>query len=365
MKSEVMKYEGIAMSYGNIILPSHKFMCTPSFMDGLDAQSEYQMRILGTELIQTAGILLKLPQIAMATGQVLFQRFYYSKSFVRHKMEITAMACTLLASKIEEAPRRIRDIINVFNHIRLVRAGLPAQPVLLDQTYIELKNEIIYKERQLLKETGFCVHMKHPHKFIVTLLQILDLKDNKTLMQISWNYMNDSLRTDVFLRWPPETIACACVHLSANLLGIPLLTNPAWYELFDASKEGIEEICLTILKVYTLKKPNQEELEQKIDSLRQNWENKNGVKANKGLTDETNANINTSTTSVHEKEKKSSKNSHNDNSSARSSTRVENSENRSRSKERSKDRSYYKSYKKHKKDKDRYRKSSRYSHRYD
>lgn len=58
----------------------------------------------------------------MATGQVLFQRFYYSKSFVRYSMETTAMACVCLASKIEEAPRSVRNVINVFNHIRQVNA---------------------------------------------------------------------------------------------------------------------------------------------------------------------------------------------------------------------------------------------------
>lgn len=57
----------------------------------------------------------------MATGQVLFQRFYYSKSYLRHNMETTAMSCICLASKIEEAPRRIRDVINVFHHIKQVR----------------------------------------------------------------------------------------------------------------------------------------------------------------------------------------------------------------------------------------------------
>lgn len=68
------------------------------------------------ELIQ-----MYLFQVAMATGQVLFQRFYYSKSYLRHNMETTAMSCICLASKIEEAPRRIRDVINVFHHIKQVR----------------------------------------------------------------------------------------------------------------------------------------------------------------------------------------------------------------------------------------------------
>lgn len=61
--------------------------------------------------------------MAMATGQVLFHRFYYAKSMVRYDLETTAMACVALASKIEETPMRIRDVINVFNHIKQVKNG--------------------------------------------------------------------------------------------------------------------------------------------------------------------------------------------------------------------------------------------------
>ena len=32
--------------------------------------------------------------------------------------------------------------------------------------------------------------------------------------------MNDSLRTSVFVRYPPETIGCACIFLSARQLGV-------------------------------------------------------------------------------------------------------------------------------------------------
>lgn len=34
------------------------------------------------------------------------------------------------------------------------------------------------------------------------------------------NYMNDSLRTDVFVRFQPESIACACIYLAARTLEV-------------------------------------------------------------------------------------------------------------------------------------------------
>ncbi|KAG8185607.1 hypothetical protein JTE90_023306 [Oedothorax gibbosus] len=158
------KYSKVSLSLENCILPPDKLSPSPSQVDGLDPEAELELRILGCELIQISGILLRLPQVAMATGQVLFQRFFYSKSFVRHAMEVVAMACITLASKIEEAPRRIRDVVNVFHHIKQVKSGKTIQPLILDQNYINQKNQVIKAERRVLKELGFCVHVKHPHK---------------------------------------------------------------------------------------------------------------------------------------------------------------------------------------------------------
>ena len=81
-------FSQIILTLENVLIAPEKVEKTPSIEDGLDAETEKDLRILGTELIQIAGMLLKLPQTAMATGCVLFQRFYYSKSFVRHTMEI-------------------------------------------------------------------------------------------------------------------------------------------------------------------------------------------------------------------------------------------------------------------------------------
>ncbi|KAG8225073.1 hypothetical protein J437_LFUL000052 [Ladona fulva] len=204
VKTTAKPYGKVVLTLKNCLLPESKLSPTPSQLDGLDQATEIDLRILGCELIQTAGILLKLPQVAMATGQVLFQRFYYSKSFVRHKMETTAMGCVCLASKIEEAPRRIRDVINVFYHINQVKNGKnikgrnsfiqkaslditgTIQPMILDQNYIALKSQVIKAERRVLKELGFCVHVKHPHKIIVMYLQVLSFEKHQSLMQIAW-----------------------------------------------------------------------------------------------------------------------------------------------------------------------------------
>lgn len=74
------------------------------------------------------------------------------------------MACVVLASKIEEAPRRVRDVLNAFHHLEQLRRKQAPEPLLLDHAYMGLKNQVIKAERRVLKELGFCVHVKHPHK---------------------------------------------------------------------------------------------------------------------------------------------------------------------------------------------------------
>ncbi|XP_055375635.1 cyclin-L1 [Condylostylus longicornis] len=272
-------YNKIVLTLENSLLPEEKLEETPSGLDGLDKETEKDLRILGCELIQSAGILLRLPQVAMATGQILFQRFYYSKSFVRHNMETAAMSSLCLASKIEEAPRRIRDVINVIHHIKQVRAQKDILPMILDETYTNMKNQVIKAERRILKELGFCVHVKHPHKLIVMYLQVLGYEKHKDLMQMAWNYMNDSLRTDVFMRYQPETIACACIYLTARRLDIPLPNNPPWFGIFKVSESDIIDICYRVEELYKRQKPNVEKLNEVVDKLKKKYmESRNKTK---------------------------------------------------------------------------------------
>jgi len=57
-------YGKILLQLTNCLLPEEKLSPTPSELDGLDKEVETDLRILGCELIQTAGMLLKLPQVS-------------------------------------------------------------------------------------------------------------------------------------------------------------------------------------------------------------------------------------------------------------------------------------------------------------
>lgn len=63
-KNGPKSYGKIVLTLKNCLLPEEKLVLTPSQNDGLDRDTEIDLRIYGCELIQTAGILLKLPQVS-------------------------------------------------------------------------------------------------------------------------------------------------------------------------------------------------------------------------------------------------------------------------------------------------------------
>jgi hypothetical protein len=71
--------------------------------------------------------------------------------------------------------------------------------------------------------------------------------------------MNDGLRTDIFLRYKPETIACSCIYLAARTIEnpVPLPKDPyPWYELYDASDRDVKTISEILMRLYQRVKVN-------------------------------------------------------------------------------------------------------------
>lgn len=90
----ILDFEKIHLNLENCVVPNDRLLNTPSAKLGMSHELEVDLRVTGCEYIQAAGMLLQLPQVAMATAQVLFQRFYYAKSFVDFKVRVSLVPCT-------------------------------------------------------------------------------------------------------------------------------------------------------------------------------------------------------------------------------------------------------------------------------
>lgn len=103
-------------------------------------------------------------QVAMAARLVLFLWSFHTKSFVKHSMGNVLLACVHSPDlQNRRGPRQILDI-NMFHCLQNLRDKKKPVPLPLEHDYVNLKNQIIKAERRVLKELGFCVHVKHPHK---------------------------------------------------------------------------------------------------------------------------------------------------------------------------------------------------------
>ncbi|KAI9104818.1 cyclin-like protein [Phlyctochytrium arcticum] len=247
----VLSESSSTLSLRNPILTLPQLENSPSRQDGLSAEHERELRVFGCELIQSAGILLRLPQVAMATAQILFQRFYYVASFKLVALRDIVMGAVFLAAKVEETPRRIRDIINVFCWLFDTDRGRdPKVETYAGLIFNDLKDGIINGELHILCKLGFNIQVQQPHGFMMNYLQGMNLVDNEELAQKAWNYMNDGLRTHIYVCYQPSTIACAVIFLAARVCRVKLPTDPPWWKVFDAELEDLENIAGHILYLY-------------------------------------------------------------------------------------------------------------------
>ena len=168
-------------------------------------------------------------------------------------MFTVATACLFLAAKIEENPRKLKDVVSVFDYVRKKKRG-DKEPQVLDLgsfLFTDLKSEIVDAERFILKELGFStdkIQTGGVHKYIYFYLRVLD--GNKALAQKAWNYVNDSYRTVCVVCFPPNVIACACVYLASRVLDYPLPNDLEWWRVFGVKAEDMEYAAASILEVY-------------------------------------------------------------------------------------------------------------------
>ncbi|XP_037817556.1 cyclin-K-like [Lucilia sericata] len=226
---------------------------TPSVRDGIPLETERRYRKEGARFIMTCGTQMGLGHNTMATGVVYFHRFYMFQSFKHFPRYVTACCCLLLAGKVEETPKKCRDIIMI------------ARQLLTDNHFYsfgkEPKEEVITLERILLQTIKFDLQVEHPYSFLLRYAKCFkgDQQKLQKMVQMAWNFVNDSLSTVVCLQWEPEIIAVALIYLASKLSKFTVVDwvgrqphHTRWWDMFvsDVTMDILEDICHQVLDLY-------------------------------------------------------------------------------------------------------------------
>ena len=80
-------------------------------------------------------------------------------------------------------------------------------------------NSILECEFYLLENMDCCLVVFQPYRPLVQYTQDLGQGLEEAILPLAWRIVNDSMRTDVCLLYPPFLIALACLHMASVILG--------------------------------------------------------------------------------------------------------------------------------------------------
>jgi hypothetical protein len=169
-----------------------------------------------------------------------------------------AAACLFLATKSEDEPRRLRDMINMaymvlnddndnetsttIHNQSPVIFHLQPTPPNLDEQYWDAKKKIIETEQIVLRWLGFDVFVPHPHRAVALLLQHLSQPEQQVIAPMASQRLNDGLFHSAALQHGVLELACAAIELAkqqsgrTNIIELP----PRWWHEYKISDDQVQ-----------------------------------------------------------------------------------------------------------------------------
>ncbi|KAG5513308.1 hypothetical protein PMAC_001371 [Pneumocystis sp. 'macacae'] len=226
------------------------FKHTPSVSDGWSLEKEQIDRGKGVNFIIQVGARLKLPQLTLSTAAVFLHRFYMRFSLAKYHYYVIEIAatCILLATKVEESCRKLRNII-----IACAKVGQKNPNLIIDEQskeYWRWRDVIIYNEEILLEALCFDLTIDHPYKDLLRYIKHFGGEQNTA--KSAWAFVNDSIRTAIPVIYQPHIIAAAAFYFGAKHTSavINSVGNKSWWEIINIDINEIEDVCKIMTSLY-------------------------------------------------------------------------------------------------------------------
>lgn len=230
---------------------------TPSQLDGMSMEAEHTSRSKGVNFIVQVGIMLKLPQLTLATASVYLHRFFMRYSMVdlpnRPGMHPYPIAATslFLASKMEENCRKMKDFV-----VACCRVAQKKPDLVVDEQSKEFwkwRDTILHTEDLLLEALCFDLQLEQPYRILYEFICFFGVNENKPLRNAAWAFVNDSSYTVLCLQFTARTIAAAALYAAARLCNVAFEDDAAgrpWWEQIDVDLSKVRQACNRMVQLY-------------------------------------------------------------------------------------------------------------------
>ncbi|KAI9373729.1 cyclin-like protein [Aspergillus egyptiacus] len=229
----------------------------PSQLDGMKMEQENISRSKGVNFITQVGIMLKLPQLTLATAAVYFHRFFMRYSMVDipqrpgiHPYPVAATSL-FLATKVEENVRRMRELV-----VACCRVAQKKPDLIVDEQSKEFwkwRDTILHHEDLLLEALCFDLQLEQPYRVLYDFLCFFGVNENKNLRNSAWAFVNDSMFTVLCLQFPVRVIAAAALYAAAYHCDVGFEDDEfgrSWWEQIEVDLSQVRRACTRMADLY-------------------------------------------------------------------------------------------------------------------
>ncbi|XP_051128041.1 cyclin-T1-3-like isoform X3 [Andrographis paniculata] len=223
--------------------------CSPSRRDGIDPLHEAHLRYSYCAFLQNLGVRLDLPQTTIATAMVLCHRFFLRRSHAAHDRFMIATAVLFLASKSEETPRPLNDVLRVSCET-LHKQDFTILSYMLPIDWFEQYRERITEAEQLVLTTlNFELNVQHPYDSLTDTLQKLGFSQS-LLVNLALNFVSEGLRSSLWLQFKPHQIAAGAAYLAGKFLNMNLDSCHAIWNEFHTPPSVLKDVAHQLMELF-------------------------------------------------------------------------------------------------------------------
>lgn len=259
---------------------------SPSLRDSISTAEETAIKEIASLYMGKLGMSLFISQFTIGIAHTFFHRFFSRQSLKEHSWQLVALTSVFLATKVEETPKKLDEIIMF--HFKLEHQNVQ----LGSDTFKTVRNNVLHCERVMLHTLAFEICVTPAQKYVLIIGNVMKTKEkglqgsssssNSTSTSSSLNnnqpsssfnslinhalsFVNDTDKTTLSLQYPPHYIAIAGLLLSDKIISMKMKDqwkhrNPLASlsdDLDPPSEENLNDICSQMMDVYGLPSGNE------------------------------------------------------------------------------------------------------------